>query len=200
MATNSVLNEPVLVLNRSWQYIGMTTARDAVADLYAGVLTAVCPETFATYTFDDWAERGIRPGTKTMRSPHLEIEVPEVVVLSNYDKVPNRSLHYSKGHIFKRDRYTCCYCGAQPGHGRLTIDHVTPRSQGGFTDWHNCVTACEPCNGKKADRTPDQAGMRLRTVPMKPQWTVDQAVHRVAEELKPSWKHFVKSSTGDQRK
>lgn len=188
----AVLNEPVLVLNKNWQYIAITIAKEAIADLVAGSVTAVCPELYATYTFEDWLERGVRPGNKFITSAKLKVEIPEVIVLANYDKVPQRSLHYSKEHIFKRDRYTCMYCGVQPGREGLTIDHVTPRSQGGFTDWHNCVTACEPCNAVKADRTPDQANMKLRTVPMKPKWTVDQAVNRLAEKRKPSWQKFIR--------
>ena len=64
--------------------------------------------------------------------------------------------------MFKRDHYTCQYCGVQPGGEELTIDHVVPRSQGGTSTWENCVLACVTCNKRKADRTPQQAGLKLR--------------------------------------
>lgn len=187
-----VLTEPVLVLNRAWACIAMTLAREAIADLVAGSVTAVCPQTFATYTFEDWVERGVRPGALAVHSPKLAVEVPEAIILAYYDKVPQRSLNYSKEHIFKRDRFTCMYCGVQPGRTGLTIDHVVPRSQGGHTSWENCVTACETCNGLKADRTPTQANLRLMHFPARPRWTMDQAIQRLAQERKPAWAKFIR--------
>ncbi|HTL52094.1 MAG TPA: HNH endonuclease [Planctomycetota bacterium] len=195
-----VLQEPVLVLNRNWSCIAMTVARDAIADLVGETVTAVCPESYATYTFEDWVERGVRPGALVLHSPKLAVEVPEVIIRSYYDRIPQRSLNSSKEHIYKRDRDTCMYCGVQPGraggratgaNGGLTIDHVLPRSQGGVTSWENCVTACEACNGRKADRTPAQAGMKLLHFPARPRWTMDQAIHRLAQERKPAWQRFV---------
>lgn len=187
----SAVNEPVLVLNRNWQYIAVSVASEVMKDLFTGVVTAVDPETFAVYTFSDWVERGVKPGKPYIKTRKFDIEVPEVIVLSNFDKVPQRSLHYSKYHVFKRDRYTCQYCGAQPGRHELTIDHVVPRSQGGQTDWNNCVASCGPCNSKKANRTPAQAGMVLSKRPKKPEWSIEQAVRRLAAEQKPSWRQFV---------
>ena len=58
----------------------------------------------------------------------------------------------------------------QPGSEDLTIDHVIPRSRGGVSSWENCVLACMSCNKRKADRTPEQAGMRLRRRPFRPRW------------------------------
>src|SRR5262249_21229307 len=72
---------------------------------------------------------------------------------------------FSRRNVAKRDHFTCQYCGAQPGVVDVTIDHVIPRAQGGQSSWTNCVAACADCNARKADRTPDQAGMRLRKAP-----------------------------------
>jgi 5-methylcytosine-specific restriction endonuclease McrA len=74
---------------------------------------------------------------------------------------------YSKDGLLRRDRHRCGYCG-NPG---STVDHVVPKAQGGQTTWTNVVVACEPCNHAKADRTPEQAGMRLRARPFAP--TID---------------------------
>lgn len=72
------------------------------------------------------------------------------------------SLRPSRHLVFRRDRHTCQYCGHK---GELTLDHVMPQSRGGADTWENLVTACAPCNQAKANRTPDEAGMRLLTTP-----------------------------------
>lgn len=68
----------------------------------------------------------------------------------------------SRNGILKRDRYTCQYCGAK---SQLTLDHVIPKSRGGEDTWGNLVTSCNPCNNKKANRTPEEAGMPLIAPP-----------------------------------
>lgn len=73
-------------------------------------------------------------------------------------------LRPSRANILRRDRHKCAFCGRAGD----TIDHVTPRCQGGVTSWTNCVTACVDCNSRKAGRTPKQAGMRLRFEPFEP--------------------------------
>ena len=65
----------------------------------------------------------------------------------------------------KRDKSTCQYCGSTK---HLTLDHVIPTSKGGKSSWDNVVTACEKCNNRKSDRTPQQAGMTLKTIPKVP--------------------------------
>jgi 5-methylcytosine-specific restriction endonuclease McrA len=185
----NVLQEPVLVLNRNWQYIAVATANEAIRDLFTEVATAVDPETYATYTFADWVERGVADGKPVIRTPRLQIEVPEVIVLEHYDKIPRQAMHYSKHQIYKRDRFLCQYCGKQLKREQLTIDHVIPRRQGGQTSWENCVTSCGPCNAEKADRTPVEAGMKLRAKPVKPAWSA--RFIRLAQGRKPSWAKFM---------
>ncbi len=90
------------------------------------------------------------------------LRVPEVVALQHFDRLPLAAVAFSRRNVAKRDHFTCQYCGSQPGVEDLTIDHVLPRAQGGTSSWTNCVAACAPCNARKADRTPEQAGMRLR--------------------------------------
>jgi 5-methylcytosine-specific restriction endonuclease McrA len=70
-----------------------------------------------------------------------------------------------------RDDGTCQYCGVKRPRAELNLDHVVPRSQGGTTSWENVVCSCVPCNLRKANRTPDQAGMRLLRLPVRPRWT-----------------------------
>ena len=77
----------------------------------------------------------------------------------------------SNTNLFRRDNYTCMYCGKQFCASDLTRDHVYPTSKGGKTTWLNITSACEPCNVKKADaETPEEAGLTLLTVPYEPSY------------------------------
>ena len=89
--------------------------------------------------------------------------------------VADRSRKFSTGiplltnrTLFQRDRNLCLYCGQQFPPSQLTRDHVLPASRGGDSVWENCVTACEKCNHRKADRTPEEANMKLLAVPYTP--------------------------------
>lgn len=75
-----------------------------------------------------------------------------------------RPAGFTRAGVLKRDRHTCAYCGARA----TTIDHLLPASRGGAWSWLNTVAACGPCNGRKSDRTPAEARMRLRIQPFEP--------------------------------
>jgi hypothetical protein len=96
-------------------------------------------------------------------------QVPLVVRLVRY--VEQKWLYsrtratYSREGVLRRDRHRCAYCGRPTA---TTMDHVVPRSRGGATQWTNAVAACEPCNTRKGNRTPDEAGMPLRWQPYVP--------------------------------
>ena len=104
-----------------------------------------------------------------IRSLRLTIKMPAVVRLLRR-VARRRTIRFSRVNVAARDRFLCQYCGERLPLGRLTFDHVIPRSQGGRTSWENIVMACRPCNGQKADRTPVQAGMRLLKEPVRPSW------------------------------
>lgn len=79
------------------------------------------------------------------------------------------SVNLSKNEdLYDRDRYLCAYCGHKFPKAKLSKDHVIPKAQGGKDTWTNLVTACQPCNQKKDDRTPQEAGMELLYVPYTP--------------------------------
>ncbi|MBC7264624.1 MAG: HNH endonuclease [Chloroflexi bacterium] len=106
-----------------------------------------------------------------LRAASVSLPVPLVIRLVTYVRVPHRwSLPVNRRTVLARDQYTCQYCGAQPGKGGLTVDHVIPRSKGGETSWENVVTACLLCNQKKGKRTPAEAGMRLLAEPTRPKY------------------------------
>jgi hypothetical protein len=70
--------------------------------------------------------------------------------------------------LFRRDHHMCAYCGDEFTGYQLTRDHVYPKSRGGSNAWENSVTACKPCNMKKSNKTPEEAGMLLRYMPYRP--------------------------------
>ena len=91
---------------------------------------------------------------------------PKVIRLIRYvaAKWLYRPASWTRRGILIRDHHRCAYCGARAG----TIDHILPESRGGTCSWLNNVAACEPCNGRKANRTPEEAGMRLLLQPFAP--------------------------------
>jgi 5-methylcytosine-specific restriction endonuclease McrA len=148
----------------------------------------VDPEDYRLHTWTDWSRIAPREGDAFIQAVRLRLKVPEVIVLADYDRLPSAAVSFSRRNVFKRDHWTCQYCGVQPGGEELTIDHVVPRSQGGTSTWDNCVLSCIACNKRKADRTPEQARMKLRRAPVRPTWKPLYARHEVRIE---SWSKFV---------
>jgi 5-methylcytosine-specific restriction endonuclease McrA len=185
---SSVLQRPTLVLNRSWQPVGVSTVARSLLKVWNEVARFVDPHDYQLYDWEDWSRLAPRDGELFIRTGRLRLRVPEVVTLVDYDRVPDTRVTFSRRNIFKRDRYTCQYCGCQPGSEELTIDHVVPRSRGGVSSWENCVLACVACNKRKANRTPQEAGMRLRARPSRPSWRPVYATH--SQHIK-SWQKFL---------
>ena len=119
-----------------------------------------------------------------LHSATLTVPSPSVVRLRYLVRVPfQRRTSLSRRAVFARDDHRCQYCGGFAD----SIDHVVPRSRGGQHTWENVAAACRPCNLRKRDRTPNEAGMRLHRPPRAPrdQSWVAVAVSRVPEEWKP---------------
>ncbi len=103
---------------------------------------------------------------RKIRSPSTTLPYPVVIRLVSYVRVPRfTSRKITRRALFTRDANTCQYCGCGT---RLTLDHVIPRSRGGASTWDNVVTACSPCNLRKSDRLPHEAGMPLHRAPRAP--------------------------------
>ena len=131
---------------------------------------------------EDWMEK-LATLSESERMAQLEkesiglvkgrVRIPRVVLLTLYDKLPHKEVRFTRHSVYERDRYTCQYCDHRFGKGnarQLNMDHVIPRERGGTTTWENIVTACIPCNTKKANRTPSESGMKLLRTPAKPKW------------------------------
>jgi 5-methylcytosine-specific restriction endonuclease McrA len=98
------------------------------------------------------------------------IGMPAVVRIRHRIQTHKQRIKFSRQNVLARDRFKCQYCGAGGPDVILTFDHVVPRSRGGKTEWGNIVMACQDCNGRKANRTPAEAGMSLRARPARPSW------------------------------
>lgn len=185
---SAVLQQPTLVLNRSWQPVNVAPVARALTLVFNDTARIVDPADYQTYRWEDWSRLRPAEGESFIQAVSQQLRVPEVVTVTGYDSVPSVHVAFSRRNLFKRDRYRCQYCGCQPGGGELTIDHVLPRSRGGQTTWENCVLACVACNARKADRTPREAGIRLAAEPKQPRWRPHFAWH---PRPAASWSKFV---------
>lgn len=187
-----VLESQTLVLNKQWVPIQVTTVKEAIGLVAKGHAKIIDAETYQVYDLLTWADvtkaRQCLEADK-IHSVKLVMTAPEVIMLTTYDGMGERSVVFSRRNLFKRDHHTCQYCGAQPDASELTIDHIAPKSKGGKSTWENCVLACVPCNKRKADRTVEQAGMKLRKVPKKPTWKA--LMQASAKQKRKSWEQFV---------
>jgi len=102
---------------------------------------------------------------KSERLINNKFILPFVIRLRHYVPAPLNGLVLTRKNVFLRDNFTCQYCGKE---GNLTIDHIFPKSRGGEDRWTNTVVCCVRCNNKKGDKTPDEAGMKLLSMPYKP--------------------------------
>jgi 5-methylcytosine-specific restriction endonuclease McrA len=163
----------VLVLNASYEPINVCTVRRAAV--------LVLKQRAEILEHSQWA----------LHAESLTMPRPVVIRLITYVRVPRdaHSRKITRRAIFARDEWTCQYCGNE--RGTLTIDHVIPRSKGGSSAWDNIVTCCAPCNRRKGDRLPKQAGMHPRHQPKAPSPTlfVHVAMTRIPDVWQPYLAH-----------
>jgi 5-methylcytosine-specific restriction endonuclease McrA len=143
-----MINSPVLVLNQSYEPLNVCRARRAIVLILQGK-----------------AEM-LEDGMGFIRSINDTVPIPSVIKLGYYVSRTYRERRFTRLGVFHRDNYTCQYCGKQSQ--QLTIDHVIPRYLNGQHTWENVVSACIPCNHRKAGRTPKQAGIKLIRQPSQP--------------------------------
>jgi 5-methylcytosine-specific restriction endonuclease McrA len=161
--------------------IHVVTARRAFCLLYRDLAEVIHLEhhrangtIYANYDFQSWREISeLRAELKEthedwIRSVNFEIQVPRVIRLLDFDRIPKQRVHLTRRAVLARDGNLCQYCGRRFPNHQLSLDHVTPRSRGGTTTWDNVVCACLKCNVKKGGRTPREAKMRLVSRPAKP--------------------------------
>jgi 5-methylcytosine-specific restriction endonuclease McrA len=165
-----MLDSGVLVLNRVYQPVHITSVRRAFALLYQGAARAIDAQ-FQTFDFASWSALAAAAHEDAIGTVGRRIRVPRVIVLLAYDRMPRARVRFSRFNIYARDDNTCQYCGRRFPRADLNLDHVVPRSRGGSTTWENVVCSCVPCNLRKGGRSPEEAGLALLRVPSRPRWT-----------------------------
>jgi len=195
----SVLETSVLVLNKFYTAIHLISARKAFCLLVKEVAEVVSVDEghFSNYVFPAWrdesqrrVDHGEHSDSEWVLGVSQSIEVPKVIRLLTYDKLPAQGARFNRRNVLARDGNVCCYCGQRFPSQDLSIDHVMPRSQGGRTAWKNIVTACTDCNKRKGGRTPLEASMKLLRRPVAPRIT--PLVNIKPENPKyGTWKHFL---------
>ncbi len=183
-----MLETEVLVLNRVFQALRVTPARNALRLFYKGNARAVLPD-YSTYEWENWCDIPAQPQDDVVLTPSRAIVVPRVIQLVDYDRVPRREVKFSRHNIYLRDGNRCQYCGHKLPSAELSIDHVVPLSRGGTSSWENVVCACLPCNVRKGNHTPSEAGMHLITQPERPRWSPVGHFRRTGWH--PAWRNFL---------
>lgn len=161
----------VLLLNVTYEPLTALPARRAVVLMTCGKADTVHED----------------PQAPVVHSEQWAVQVPSVIRLRNYVRVPYRArVPMTRAALMHRDRFRCAYCGAKAE----TVDHVVPRSRGGEHSWENCVACCAPCNHRKADKLLSELGWTLRASlvpPSGPHWRLLAST----KDLHPSWMPYL---------
>jgi len=161
------MNFRTLVLNKYHQPINIISWKEAVILLYKEAAETVVEwdksdETYRMLEYDKSVSNGDRS---------YVYKLPVIIRLLDNKVLPKRKrLRFNRINLFYRDDFTCQYCGTkfESATKGLEVEHVHPQSRGGATSFENCVAACRECNSKKADKTPEEAGMKLFKKPVTP--------------------------------
>lgn len=168
----NIIHKPVvLVLNKNWQAIAITTPAQAFSQMASGVATGLdikSDEWMEPVHWKEWSALKVRSSDLSIGVPSGKLRVPMVIALCKYSLVPIYRPKLSSKNIWLRDGSICQYSGRVLKADEGNIDHVLPVSRGGSNSWENCVLSCKKINEKKADRTPIEAGLQLIRKPRKP--------------------------------
>ncbi len=145
-----------------------------------------------TLIFQEKAEVVESYEDKEVRSVTFSMKVPSIIRFLSGLRKRKKQIKFSRENTYARDGGKCQYCLKDVPRAEITYDHIVPRAQGGKTTWENVVIACVPCNQKKGARTPQQAGMTLKSKPVKPKKLPE---HRVTfsfrKDVPLSWKDWI---------
>ncbi len=192
----SLLETPVLVLNRLWQPVNTCSARRAIALLYLGhaqVVDADGQNNFDTHDFASWVQSSValaESSRELVHSVKRAFRIPRIIVLAVFDRLPKKEVKFTRQNIFARDGYLCQYCGKKFENKDLNLDHVIPRDKGGRTTWENLVCSCIRCNSRKSNKMPREANMFPLKEPKAPRWRPSfSGISALTAHA--SWRHFI---------
>ena len=169
----SPMHAPVLVLNASYEPINVCAARRAIVLVLKGV--AMMEEANGQH----------------LHAARIAINVPSVIRLLEYRRIPHQTRALSRKNILLRDRNTCQYCGKILAAGELTLDHVVPRSRGGSSTWENLVACCHNCNRRKGNMLPQEANMRLTREPRAFNLHTSRHIMRLMGRSDSKWQKYL---------
>ncbi len=209
----SGIHRSSLVLNNHYTAIGAVPNPRALKHVVAEKARIIDSD-FQEYGIVQWLTLPVPDNHPFIRTTRLDMRAPEVIILRpRRDGVVQpfkKKIHFSRGNLWKRDAWTCQYCGVRPNRDdEITVDHVIPRSwwstkpgrehliicgsmKGKMmeftkTSFENCVLACVICNKQKDNRLPEEAGMRLRRMVSKNGVSTPEYYHR---PKRPEWTPF----------
>lgn len=170
----------VLQLNGSYEPLAILRMRDALTKITKGKAVVIEDAGYEIY-----------PG----------IFAPSVIKLVTYRSVPHRIQQASRKNILTRDGLRCMYCGHKFEARDLTLDHVVPRSRGGRNEWNNLVACCQPDNHRKANMTPEEAGMKLIHRPLPATLSTSRwLLKQMGNQINPAWGTYLwNNAEGDKR-
>jgi len=202
--TANSLSHSVLVLNRFYMAVHVVNVRRALTLLFRDLAEVIHIESgrYANYDFVSWREiselrasfdAGDDEQIDWIRSVNFSLQIPRVIRLLGYDKVPRQGLRFNRRNIFARDANSCQYCGQHFPSSELSLDHVVPRSRGGEMSWENIVCCCVSCNVRKGGRTPKEAHMKLIRPPARPKHNPLLTL-KLGNPKYESWKTFLSNA------
>lgn len=166
-----VLQSATLVLNKAYTPIHVLSVKQAIVKIMSNLAEAIDHTNYMTYGWEDWFSLPVTQDYHPIRTTQGDIRAPFVIRVLKYDQIPRFTVRLSRKNIFIRDRGTCQYSGRKLELKDATLDHVLPESRGGRTTWDNLVLCDRYVNHRKGNKTPEEAGLTLLSVPKKPQWT-----------------------------
>jgi 5-methylcytosine-specific restriction endonuclease McrA len=198
LGASSPLDSSVLVLNKLYMAVHVIPVRRAFCLLFKDLAEVITLDDgrYNSYNFASWREVSEarssfrEPDDEYIRTVHFEIQVPRVIRLLAFDRLPKAKVKFNRRNIFARDGNRCQYCGKRFPTSELSLDHVLPRSRGGQATWENIVCACVKCNVRKGGRTPIEAGMRLTHEPTRPRTSPSLSL-KLTHGKYQSWRTFL---------
>ncbi|MFC6646985.1 HNH endonuclease [Granulicella cerasi] len=168
------MQTPVLVLNASYEPINICGARRALVLVLKGV-----------------ARTEEQQGS-LLHSHRLQMQMPSVIRLLEYRRIPHQTRALSRKNILLRDRNTCQYCQVVQTSAELTLDHVLPRSRGGLSTWENLVACCKDCNRRKGNTLlHDLHDMKLLREPRPFSLHTSRHIMRMIGSADANWRKYL---------
>lgn len=187
-----ILQQQVLVLNRSWQAINVRTVQEAISMMAADAATGMdfsSDGNFIPVKWTEWLELPMRETDDFIRTPNKVIRVPRVIIAVKFNKVPLRRPRLCMKNLIERDGNKCAYTQKTLRPSERSMEHVLPRSKGGDTVWTNVVLAHKDVNNLRGNKTLKDAGLRLNVIPKEPK---SLPFYKTVKPSFPEWECFIK--------